>query len=101
MLLYVHRGRQQMAASEHRRAIQAAVESASRALFVFGQARPDPARGSSGATASRVAVLAIPHARESFARARAAVETFFTQEGDRAEEPDRFEFESHRRILAE
>jgi two-component system NtrC family sensor kinase len=97
-VVYLHRGRQEMSADRHRRAIQSAVDDARRALAEYSLAPPSPVN-QPGAVISRVvAIHGLPATREHLQRGQTEVESYL-----RDEAPDgrqRQEFEEYRRELA-
>jgi signal transduction histidine kinase len=98
-VVYLHRGRQEMAADRHRRAIQSAVEQAGRAVGQYSQAFPPTSTALLGTVTSRAAaVLGIPTTREHLQLGQAEVEHYLTHEAPDGQR--RAEFEGYRRDLA-
>jgi two-component system NtrC family sensor kinase len=97
-VVYLHRGRQEMSADRHRRAIQSAVDDARRALAEYSLAPPTPTY-QPGAVISRVvAIHGIPATREHLQRGQAEVDSYLRDEAPDARQ--RQEFEGYRRELA-
>jgi two-component system NtrC family sensor kinase len=97
-VVYLHRGRQEMSADRHRRAIQSAVDDARRALAEYSLAPPTPTY-QPGAVISRVvAIHGIPATREHLQRGQTEVESYLRDEAPDARQ--RQEFEGYRRELA-
>jgi signal transduction histidine kinase len=97
-VFYLHRGRQEMSADRHRRAIQSAVEGAERALAEY-LAVPLAPSGQPGSLKKRVvAIQAIPATREWLEQAQGEVEQYLGQEAPDGQR--RAEFEGYRRDLA-
>jgi two-component system NtrC family sensor kinase len=97
-VVYLHRGRQEMSADRHRRAIQSAVDDARRALAEYSLAPPTPPY-QPGAVISRVvAVHGIPATREHLQRGQTEVDRYLGEEAPDARQ--RQEFEGYRRELA-
>ena len=97
-VVYLHRGRQEMSADRHRRAIQSAVEDARRALAEYSLAPPTPGNQPATVISRVVAIHGIPATREHLQRGQTEVESYL-----RDEAPDgrqRAEFEAYRRELA-
>ena len=97
-VVYLHRGRQEMSADRHRRAIQSAVDDARRALAEYSLAPPTPLNQPGTVISRVVAAHGIPATREHLQRGQAEVERYL-----RDEAPDgrqRREFEAYRRELA-
>ncbi len=89
-LLYLQRGRQEMAQNHHRREIQAAVDDAGRWLGVFRQA--------GGGTTSRIAAGgAIAYVRTQIKEARIAIDKALAAQTDRLYE---LELDQYRREVA-
>jgi two-component system NtrC family sensor kinase len=97
-VVYLHRGRQEMAADRHRRAIQSAVDDARRALAEYSLAPATPGN-QPGAVISRVvAIHGIPSTLEHLQRGQNEVESYLRDEAPDARQ--RQEFEAYRRELA-
>jgi two-component system NtrC family sensor kinase len=98
-VVYLHRGRQEMSADRHRRAIQSAVDDARRALAEYAQALPATPSNQQGGVVKRVATIhGLSATREHLQRGQLEVESYL-----RGEEPDgrqRAEFEGYRRELS-
>jgi two-component system NtrC family sensor kinase len=98
-IVYLHRGRQEMAADRHRRAIQSAVEGAGRALAEFSLALPSAISGPPGGLASRArAAHGIPTTRDYLKQGQAEVKSYLAEEAPVGR--PRAEFEGYGRDLA-
>jgi signal transduction histidine kinase len=96
-LLYLHRGRQELAANQRRLEVQVAVDAALRALEDFSQARATDA-GASRLTSRLAAQNGIASARQDLRDAVDAVDQYLRQERN---PPRREEFEDYRRELVD
>jgi two-component system NtrC family sensor kinase len=97
-VVYLHRGRQEMSADRHRRAIQSAVEDARRALAEYSLALPSAPSAQPAGVASRVvAVHGIPATREHLQRGQTEVDDYLGKEAPGG--PQRQEFDGYRRDL--
>lgn len=96
-VFYLHRGRQEMSADRHRRAIQAAVEGAERALSEYLAVPPGPSSAPGGLKNRVVAVHAIPATREYLLEGQAEIDQYLRHEAPDAQR--RAEFQGYRRDL--
>lgn len=96
-LLYLHRGRQELAANQRRLEVQVAVDAALRALEDFSQGRAADA-GASRLTSRLAAQNGIASARQDLRDAVDAVDQYLREERN---PPRREEFEDYRRELVD
>jgi two-component system NtrC family sensor kinase len=97
-VVYLHRGRQEMTADRHRRAIQSAVEDARRALSEYALAQPAATGLPTGVARRAAAIHGIPTTREHLQRGRDDVQAFLSQGAPDGRQ--RLEFEAYSRELA-
>ena len=96
-LLYLHRGRQELAANQRRLEVQVAVDAALRSLEDFSSSRANDSSGIPQGLTSRVAAQnGIASARQNLRDALAAVDQYLS---DEANPRRRSEFEDYRREI--
>jgi signal transduction histidine kinase len=96
-LLYLHRGRQELAANQRRLEVQVAVDAALRSLEDFSSSRANDSTGIPQGLTSRVAAQnGIASARQNLRDALSAVDQYLT---DEANPRRRSEFQDYRREI--
>ena len=97
-LLYLRRGRQELAANQHRAEVQVAVDASLRSLEDFAKMRATEGDSRLGLTSRVAAQNGIASARQNLRDALEAIDGFFKEESTRAR---RDEFRAYRRDIAQ